>query len=85
MSRKRFIKLMMARGYSRNMAAMLATEVSRYGSYSAMYQQLVPITTLVEVLLDMVRGMLNALAVICDSIATVFSSIAANIRRVAGE
>lgn len=39
MSRKRFIKLMMANGYSRNCAAALAMSVSRYGSYAALYQR----------------------------------------------
>ena len=41
MTRKRFIKLMMAKGYSRNCAAVLAMSVSRYGSYTALYHRFV--------------------------------------------
>lgn len=85
MSRKRFIKLMMASGYSRDVAAALATQVSQYGSYAAMYQQFMPIKTFAEVLPDAIRGVYNALAVICDSIAEAFSSAAASMRRAAGE
>lgn len=38
MTRKRFIKLMMCDGVSRNCATALAQDVSRYGSYEAMYR-----------------------------------------------
>lgn len=81
MSRKRFIKLMMARGYSRNLAEALATRVPQYGSYAAMYQQLVSGATFAEVLSDAILGVFNALAVVCDSVAAAFSSVAASMRR----
>ena len=83
MSRKRFIKLMMARGYSQNTAAALATQVSRYGSYAVMYQQYPSIPTLTQILPDMIRWMFNALAVMCDAVATVFSNFAESMRRAA--
>lgn len=85
MSKKRFIKLMMAHGYSRNTATALATQVSRYGSYTAMYQHLVVelIPTIAQALPDMIRGVYNALAVICDALAAVFSGFAENFRRAA--
>lgn len=83
MSKKRFINLMMARGYSRNTAAALATQVSRYGSYAAMYQQFPSIPTLVQILPDAIRGMYNALAVVCDAAATMFSNFAERMRRAA--
>ena len=83
MSRKRFIKLMMARGYSRNTAAALVTQVSRYGSYAVMYQQYPSIPTLTQILPDMICGMFNALAVICDAIAEAFSGLAERFRRAA--
>lgn len=83
MSRKRFVKLMMARGYSRNTAAALATQVSRYGSYAAMYQQYPSIQTLTQLLPNMIRGMYNALAVICDAMAMGFSNFAESMRRAA--
>lgn len=83
MSRKRFVKLMMARGYSRHLAAALATKVFQYGSYAAMYQQLTSIQTFADVLPDAIRGVFNALAVLCDSAATAFSSFAASMRRAA--
>lgn len=85
MSKKRFIKLMMARGYSRNTAAALATQVSRYGSYAAMYQKfgIVSIPTLAQILPDITRWMYNALAVMFDAIAMAFSNFADSMRRVA--
>ena len=85
MSKKRFIKLMMARGYSRNTATALATQVSRYGSYAAMYQRfgVIPIPTLAQILPDIIRGMYNALAVMFDTVATVFSNLAESMRRAA--
>ena len=85
MSKKRFIKLMMARGYSRNTAAALATQVSRYGSYAAMYQTfgIISIPTLTQILLDIIRGMYNALAVMFDAVATGFSNFAESMRRAA--
>ena len=60
MNKKRFIKLMMARGYSRNTATALAAQVSRYGSYAAMYQQYPSIQTPTQLLPYMIRGMYNA-------------------------
>lgn len=83
MTKKRFVKLMMARGYSRNTATALATQVSRYGSYAAMYRKYPPIPTLTQILPDIIRGMYNALAVMCDNIATVFSDLADSMRRAA--
>lgn len=83
MSKKRFIKLMMARGYSRNTATALATQVSRYGSYAAMHQQLTLVPTLMQVLPGAIRGMYNAMAVMCDAIAEAFSDHAESFRRAA--
>lgn len=83
MSRKRFIKLMMARGYSRNTAAALAAQVSRYGSYAVMYQQYPSIPTLTQILPDIIRGMYNALAVIFNAIAEAFFGLAESFRRAA--
>lgn len=40
MSRKRFIKLMMAAGYSRNFAAACALRVLEWGSYEVAYTKL---------------------------------------------
>lgn len=40
MSRKRFIKLMMAAGYSRNFAAAYALRVLGWGSYEVAYTKL---------------------------------------------
>lgn len=40
MTRKRFVKLMMSRGYSRNSANTIAAHVSDYGSYKAMYDSI---------------------------------------------
>ena len=85
MSRKRFIKLMMARGYSRNIAAALATQVSRYGSYAAMYQKFgfISIPTLAQILPDVIRGIYAGLAALSDSMATAFSNFAKSMRRAA--
>lgn len=85
MSKKRFIKLMMARGYSRNTAAALATSVSRYGSYAAMYQKfgIISIPTLTQILSDVIRGIYAGLAALGDSMATVFSDFAEGMRRAA--
>lgn len=38
MTRKRFIKLMMSYGFSRNEAVEMASEVSQYWSYESMYR-----------------------------------------------
>lgn len=85
MSKKRFIKLMMSRGYSRNTAAALATQVSRYGSYAAMYQKFgfIPIPTLAQILPDAIRGFYAGLAALGDSMATAFSNFAESMRRAA--
>lgn len=73
MNKKRFIKLMMARGYSRNTATAMAAQVSRYGSYS----------TLARVLPDVIRGLYAGLAALGDSMATAFSNFAESMRRAA--
>lgn len=83
MSRKRFIKLMMARGYSRNTATALATQVPRYGSYAAMYQKfgIISIPTLARILPDVIRGIYAGLAAFGDAVAMVFSNFAESMRR----
>ena len=83
MNKNRFIKLMMSRGFSRNTATAMAAQVSRYGSYAAMYQKIwiISIPTLTQILPDIIRGMYNALAVMCDAVATVFSNFAESMRR----
>ena len=40
MKRKRFVRLLMARGIQRNEAAAIARLVAAYGSYSALYESL---------------------------------------------
>ena len=90
MSRKRFIKLMMSLGYSRNTAAALAVQVSRYGSYAAMYQKIgitgiTSISTLARTLPDVIRGFYIGLAALGDALATAFSNFAESMRRAANE
>ena len=85
MNKKRFIKLMMARGFSRNTATALATQVSRYGSYAAMYQKfgIISIQTIAQILPDVIRGIFAGLADFGDAIAMVFSNFAESMRRAA--
>lgn len=81
MNRKRFVKLMMARGYSRNTAMALAAHVSRYRSYAVMYQQLTSVPTLLSVPASTIHGIYNALAGMCDAVAAAFSGFAESMRR----
>ena len=87
MSKKRFIKLMMSRGYSRNTATALAAQVSRYGSYAAMYQRVVIelFPTFVQAMSDIIRSVFNGLAAMCDTAAVAFSGLAESFRRAADE
>lgn len=80
MSKKRFIKLMMARGYSRNLAAALATRVSQYGSYVALYQSLPHLGNVIT----MLRAACHGLAHYFDCAAVACTELAASMRRVAG-
>lgn len=77
MSRKRFIKLMMARGYSRNLAAPLATQVSRYGSYVALYQRFSSLGSPIMIL----RATCHAAAHAFDGMAAAFTALAESARR----
>lgn len=74
---------MMARGYSRNTATALAAQVSRYGSYAAMYQRVVIelFPTLMSALTDIIRLALNRFAAMCDTAAVMFSDFAESLRR----
>lgn len=83
MSKKRFIKLMMGRGYSRNTATALAFQVFRYGSYALMYQHFTDILLPEKMLSRIIPDLYNSLAVMCDAVATVFSGLAENLRRAA--
>ena len=40
MTRKRFIKLAMARGYQRNQAAIMANTVEQLGTYTCLYSKI---------------------------------------------
>lgn len=73
MTRKRFVKLMMALGYSRNEAQKLAAEVWRYGSYRSMYgfMSMIP-----RCLPKIWRG----LAAACDAVAAVFARLGNSFR-----
>ena len=87
MSKKRFIKLMMSQGYSRNTATALAAQVFRYGSYAAMYQRFVikQIPTFLQALPDIIRSVFNGFAAMCDTVAVAFSGPAESFRRAADE
>lgn len=91
MSKKRFIKLMMARGYSRNTASALAMQVSRYGSYAAMYQRLafLPSPMLLQALLrtvhETIHRAFDTLAVTADAAAASLAAFAESMRRAADE
>lgn len=75
MTRKRFIKLAMSLGYSRNQAAEMAVEVFRYGSYEFMYLCVLGLPSVI-------RKVSIGLAVACDAAAAAFSNLGANIRKV---
>lgn len=81
MTKKRFIKLMMSRGYSRNTAKTLATQVSRYGSYAAMYLQYVLMDRPFEQAIARIRSSARA----CLSMSMAFHGLAASVRRFVGE
>lgn len=85
MTKKRFVKLMMARGFSRNTATALATQVSRYGSYAAMYQkfEIISTPTLARISPDMIRRIYVGLAALFDAMAEAFSGFAESMRRAA--
>ena len=83
MTRKRFIKLMMAKGYSRNCAAALAMSVSRYGSYTALYHRFVGGSILPFDPEDLRRRFAMALAVLCESCSDAFARMGESMRRVA--
>lgn len=69
MTRKRFIKLAMAKGYSRNSAAALARMVRGYGSYAAMYAALFSLS-------DAISEVKRILYGFCDGLSTAFKRLA---------
>lgn len=87
MSKKRFIKLMMARGYSRNTAVALTTQVSQFGTYAAMYQRLAIelVPTLAQISQDLIRRVFEVFAIICNAVAVAFTGYAESFRRLADE
>ena len=70
MTRKRFVKLCMARGYSRNEANELAREgVAIYGSYSALFVvTLLGSSEFYEAFSEAVRIAANIVQEVCDKL-----------------
>lgn len=77
MTRKRFVKLMMAKGYSRNLANDIA-ETVRTGeqpSYQQLFEtfDLMPIQDIVKAIENSWCTVAGAFAAVCDAMAAVLS------------
>lgn len=81
MKRKRFIKLMMSIGYSRNCATALAQCVSQYGSYSELYRRCVDWSVFRLGVEYWRRKIARSIAVLCESRAEAFGRAGENMRR----
>lgn len=81
MKRKRFIKLMMSIGYSRNCAAALAQCVSQYGSYSELYRRCVEWSVFRLGVEYWRRKLARSIAVLCEACAEAFGKAGENMRR----
>lgn len=68
MTRKRFVKLIMSHGVSRNAAVELAAQVSQWGSYAAMYQIFAPTYLFGNALLKAIKILFDRLAVALDAV-----------------
>lgn len=87
MTRKRFVKLMMAKGYSRNLANDIA-ETVRTGeqpSYQQLFEtfDLTLIQDIEDVLTNALRTMAGAFSAACDAMAAVLSRWGAQFRSMA--
>lgn len=85
MTRKRFVKLMMSHGVSRNAAVELAAQVSQFGSYAAMYQIFAPTYLFENALRKAIKILSDRLAVAFDSLGSMFQSAAASLSEGGGD
>lgn len=81
MKRKRFIKLMMSIGYSRNCATALTQCVSHYGSYSELYRRCVDWSVFRLGVEYWRRKIARSIAVLCEACAEAFGRAGENMRR----
>lgn len=91
MTRKRFIKLAMSHGYSRNEAAELASEVRWYGSYESMYRVVRRYPDLMRCYPDLMHSMtfgfaraFEIISDVCRWAAKAFQSLADSMRSFPG-
>ena len=76
MTRKRFIKLLMAHKIQRNKAEEMARAVEQYGSYKALYQKLAPALTFLEAQ----KGIVKAYNHLAKQIKVVATALVDNLR-----
>ena len=81
MSKKRFVKLMMARGYSRNGASALALLVPQYGSYTALYKSILSMGKITEAVKILMNSIYSGLATVFECAAEAFQNVANTLRR----